>query len=81
MAEQGRASLLGDALDSERFRDNPNLKRLGLRSLLCAPLVASNEAFALIYLENRDISNRFTERHRQLLDEICRLSEHKVAIR
>ncbi len=78
VVEHGRALLIGDALDSERFRDNPSVKRLGLRSVLCAPLVASNEAFALIYLENRDISNRFTERQRQLLDEICRLAAPRL---
>ncbi len=74
VVEQGKALLLGDAQDSERFRDNPSVKALGLRSVLCAPLVASDEAFALIYLENREITNRFSERQRELLDEICRLA-------
>ncbi len=78
VVEEGRALLLGDALDSERFRQNPSVKRLGLRSVLCAPLVASEQAFALIYLENRDIANRFAERHRQLLDEICRLAAPRL---
>ncbi len=78
VVEEGRALLIGNALDSARFRDHPSVKRLGLRSLLCAPLVASNESFALIYLENRDISNRFTERHRQLLDEICHLAAPRL---
>jgi transcriptional regulator with GAF, ATPase, and Fis domain len=74
VVEHGRAILVGDALSSERFRENPSVKRLGLRSVLCAPLVVSNEAFALIYLENRDVTNRFSERQRELLDEICRLA-------
>ena len=76
--ERGRAMLVSDALSSERFRENPSVKRLGLRSVLCAPLVASNEAFALIYLENREITNRFTERQRELLDEICRLAAPRL---
>ncbi len=76
--EQGGALLLGDAMDSERFRDNPSVKRLHLRSILCAPLVTSEKAFALIYLENRDIANRFSERHRRLLDEICRLAAPRL---
>lgn len=78
VVEHGRALLIGDALDSERFRNNPSVQRLALRSVLCAPLVASDEAFALIYLENRDISNRFTQRHRGLLDEICRLAAPRL---
>ncbi len=78
VVEHGRAMLVGDALASERFRENPSVKRLGLRSVLCAPLVASNEAFALIYLENRDVTNRFTDRHRELMDEICRLAAPRL---
>ena len=76
--EKGRTLLIGDAMDSEQFRNNPSVHRLALRSVLCAPLVASNEAFALIYLENRDISNCFSERHRELLDEICSLSAPRL---
>jgi Nif-specific regulatory protein/two-component system response regulator HydG len=76
--EGGRALLIDDASDSERFRDEPSVKRMSLRSVLVAPLVASQEAFALIYLENRDIANRFTERHRELLDEICALAAPRL---
>ncbi len=54
------------------------MRRLGLRSVLCAPLVAGDEAFALIYLENRDVSNFFTERHRQLLAELCSLAAPRL---
>lgn len=76
--EQGRALLIEDASASDRFRENPSVMRLGLRSVLCAPLAASNEAFALIYLENRDVTNRFTEPQRELLDEICRLAAPRL---
>jgi Nif-specific regulatory protein/two-component system response regulator HydG len=78
--EQGRALLIDDAADSARFSGQPSVRRLGLRSVLCAPLVASQEAFALIYLENRDIANRFTERHRELLDEICTLAAPRLRV-
>ena len=61
--EQGKALLVDDALGSE-FANNPSVKRLALRSMLVAPLVASDEAFALLYLENRDVSRRFHERRR-----------------
>lgn len=76
--EQGRALVLDDAQDSERFANNPSVKRLGLRSVVCAPLVASTEAFALIYLENRDIARRFNDHHRRVLDEICALSAPRL---
>ncbi|MBI4474084.1 MAG: GAF domain-containing protein [Acidobacteria bacterium] len=72
--ESGKALLIGNALESERFKSKPSVQRMAIRSVLCAPLVATTEAFAMIYLENRDIADRFTERQRELLDEICGLS-------
>jgi len=77
VAQSGHALLIGDALES-KFGANPSVKRLSLRSVLCGPLVASDEAFALVYLENRELDNRFTERHRELLDEICRLAAPRL---
>ena len=42
------------------------------RSVFCAPLIVSNEAFAVIYLENRELSNHFNERH----ESCCRRYAH-----
>jgi transcriptional regulator with GAF, ATPase, and Fis domain len=78
VVEEGRVLLVGDAQQSERLRDRASVRRLGLRSVLCAPLIASNEAFALVYLENRDVSNCFTEQHRALLAEICSLAASRL---
>src|SRR5437762_7484744 len=78
--ESGKALLIGDALGSDRFKSNPSVQRLALRSVLCAPLLATSEAFALIYLENRDIAQRFTERQRELLDEICELAAPRLRV-
>lgn len=78
VVEHGHAMLIGDALSSDAFSAHGSVRRLSLRSVLCAPLVASNEAFAIIYLENRQITNAFTERHRNLLDEICRLAAPRL---
>jgi GAF domain-containing protein len=49
-----------------------------MRSVLCAPLVTSDEAFALIYLENRQVTNCFTEDQRDLLDEVCALAAPRL---
>ncbi len=76
--ESGKALLLGDALDSEKFGNHASVRRLGLRSVLCAPLAASREAFALIYLENRDISHRFGDAERELLDEVCSMAAPRL---
>jgi transcriptional regulator with GAF, ATPase, and Fis domain len=70
----GRAVLIDNASQSQQFAQNPSVRRMALRSVLCAPLIAGQETFALIYLENRDIASFFTERQRELLDDICALA-------
>jgi transcriptional regulator with GAF, ATPase, and Fis domain len=76
--ESGRAVLIGDAATTEPYSRQPSIQQLSLRSVLCAPLVASDEAFALIYLENRQITNCFTEAQRDLLDEVCALAAPRL---
>ncbi len=78
--ETGKALLVGDALETDRFKNNPSVQRLAIRSVLCAPLIATAEAFALIYLENRDVAQRFTERQRELLDEISALASPRLRV-
>jgi transcriptional regulator with GAF, ATPase, and Fis domain len=76
--EEGRVLLLHDARESAILRDKKSVRRLQLRSVLCAPLIVSNEAFAVIYLENRELSNHFNDRHEQLLSEICALAAPRL---
>jgi transcriptional regulator with GAF, ATPase, and Fis domain len=76
--ESGRAVLIGDASVTEPYSKNVSIHRLAVRSVLCAPLVTSHEAFALIYLENRQITNCFTEAQRDLLDEVCALAAPRL---
>lgn len=74
----GRALLLGDAVNSQSFGGFASVRNLSLRSVLCAPVVNSDEVFAVIYLENRELRNFFTERKRELLDEICLLTAPRI---
>jgi transcriptional regulator with GAF, ATPase, and Fis domain len=76
--KEGRPLLIEDAQQTEHFRDRKSVRRLRLRSVLCAPVIASNRAFALVYLENRDVSNCFNERHQALLAEICALASPRL---
>ncbi len=78
--ESGKALLIGNALDSDRFGQSPNVRRLALRSVLCAPLISRAEAFALIYIENRDVARKFNDRHRELLDEICSFAAARLRV-
>jgi transcriptional regulator with GAF, ATPase, and Fis domain len=76
--ESGRAVLIGDASMTEPYSKNLSTHELSVRSVLCAPLVTSDEAFALIYLENRQVTNCFTEEQRELLDEVCALAAPRL---
>src|SRR5271154_2790601 len=76
--ESGRAVLIGDASLTEPYSKHLSIQQLGVRSVLCAPLVTSDEAFALIYLENREVTNCFTEKQRDLLDEVCALAAPRL---
>jgi transcriptional regulator with GAF, ATPase, and Fis domain len=76
--ENGKAILIGDASVTEPYSRQPSIQQLSLRSVLCAPLVVSDEAFALIYLENRQVTNCFTEGQRDLLDEVCVLAAPRL---
>ena len=74
----GKAVLIGDASTTEPYRDSTSVQEFSIRSVLCAPLVTSDEAFALIYLENRQVTNCFTEGQRALLDEVCGLAAPRL---
>lgn len=78
--ESGRAVLIDDASMTEPYNKHLSIHQLAVRSVLCAPLVTSDEAFALIYLENREVPNCFREEHRSLLDEVCALSAPRLRV-
>ena len=76
--QEGRVLRFHNAQDSEILRDKKSVRKLHPRSVLCAPLIVSNDAFAVIYLENREISNHFNENHERLLSEICALAAPRL---
>ena len=76
--EEGRVLLFQDAQEETILRDKKSVRWLQLRSVLCAPLIVSNEAFAVIYIENREISHHFKSEHQQLLSEICALAAPRL---
>jgi len=76
--ESGRAVLIDDASITEPYSKHLSIHQLSVRSVLCAPLVTSDEAFALIYLENRQTPNCFREEQRALLDEVCAMSAPRL---
>ena len=73
-----RAVLIGDAQQTAQYRNQASVRQLSLKSVLCAPLIADNDVFALIYVENRQLANSFTPEHRALLDEICSMAAPRL---
>jgi len=56
-----RASVvLADAQESPEFRNLPEVAALGLRSVLCLPLLRQSELVGILYMENRLASHVFT---------------------
>lgn len=76
--QEGRVLLFQNAQELELLRDKKSVRKLHPRSVLCAPLIVSNDAFAVIYLENREISNHFNRDHERLLSEICVLAAPRL---
>ncbi|HNP72276.1 MAG TPA: sensor domain-containing diguanylate cyclase [Kouleothrix sp.] len=53
--------LVNNALDDNTFKAARSVRALGLRSVMCAPLVSYGSAVGAIYVENRSIRGRFHE--------------------
>ncbi|MCK4785265.1 MAG: GAF domain-containing protein, partial [Desulfobacteraceae bacterium] len=45
--------LLNNASEEGEFKDNPEVQAMGLRSVLCLPLIKRSELTGILYLENR----------------------------
>jgi len=52
--------LLRDALTEGEFQNTPEVQALGLRSVLCLPIIKQTELIGLLYLENRLSAGVFT---------------------
>ncbi len=59
---QKRQSLvIKDASLDPRFRDSTSVMFLGLRSIMCTPLIVQNRIIGAIYVENRNQTDHFTD--------------------
>ncbi len=53
--------ILQDAMHDPRFRGAESVVILGLRSIMCVPLISRGETIGAIYVENRSIRNHFRD--------------------
>lgn len=56
----GEKVLLANASQEGAFKDNPEVQELGLRSVLCLPIVKQGRTIGIVYLENRLADGVFT---------------------
>ncbi len=52
---------IGDALEEHDLRQVRSVRNLGLRSVMCVPLISFGQAIGAIYVENRSARNQFRE--------------------
>lgn len=64
----GQKLSLDDACSEGVFKDNPEVQRLKLRSVLCLPIVKMSKTIGVLYLENRLASSVFTLEKTQMTE-------------
>ena len=74
-----RPILTTNAQLDPRFRDSESVRAYGLRAILCAPLIARDEALGVIYLDNRARSSVFTADDLGILAAFARQASAAIA--
>ena len=62
VVNSGEPLVLRDAMNDSRFSGSESVIMLGLRSIMCVPLVSRGDTIGAIYVENRSIRDRFSEK-------------------
>ncbi len=70
VVSQRRSILSSDAADDHRFDDQQSIQRLGIRSMMCAPLLVDNEVMGLIQIDTYRETHSFCEEDLQILTGI-----------
>lgn len=66
----GETVLLSDAAQSGAFQLDPYIKRVGAKSVLCAPIRQNNDIMGVLYLENNMLTGAFTEGGMALMNHL-----------
>lgn len=59
--EKGKSIIVDNAVESEAYKDADSVGMLMLKSVICVPLSARGDIIGVIFVENRSMSNAFTE--------------------
>jgi sigma-B regulation protein RsbU (phosphoserine phosphatase) len=71
VAREGRPILTSDALHDDRFSMRKSVMSLGLRSILCVPLIHKAQILGVVYVDNRLHSGIFVQADLDLLTAIA----------
>ncbi len=61
VVESGQPIIINDASADPKWNKESSVAFLGLRSVMCVPLIARGKTIGGIYVENRDVRNCFSE--------------------
>ncbi len=64
----GEKVILGDAAHHGLFKDNPEIQEMGLRSVLCLPVIKQSRVIGMLYLENRLFDGVFSPERTQMTE-------------
>ncbi len=60
--------VLEDASKDNKFSQDPYIKKEGIKSLICSPILYQNKVMGFIYLENNSTENAFTKDRIEILN-------------
>lgn len=69
--QHSRAMLVSDALRDARFSASSSVVMKGIRSVICAPLLAHEQLGGVLYLHSASVENAFTDEHLRLVTGIA----------
>jgi sigma-B regulation protein RsbU (phosphoserine phosphatase) len=78
VAREGQPILTSDAQSDDRFSTRESVMILGLRAILCVPLMIKDQVLGVVYVDNRLRAGIFTQADLELLSAIA--SSAAVAI-
>jgi two-component system NtrC family sensor kinase len=70
VVEQREGVLCSNAVTDERFRAGKSVQNLGMRSVICAPIVARDQILGVIHLDSPVTNHIYTEQELRLLTAI-----------
>ena len=71
VARSKESLVLADAAADGLFANNPEVRELGTRSVLCVPLQRQDRFIGLLFLENNAIANAFTQQRVEVVQALA----------